>query len=71
MHGKPLAGEKTPDYARNLPLLHSLFPWAKFVHLIRDGRNVALSTLEWANEGKGPGRIGLWQEEPVAVCSWW
>lgn len=42
------------------------------MHIIRDGRDVALSLLEWANESKGPGKFGLWQEEPVAVCAlWW
>jgi len=72
MHGKPLGGEKTLDYVRYLPLLHRLFPWAKIVHIIRDGRDVALSTLEWANENKGPGRYELWRTEPLAVCAlWW
>ena len=72
LHRKPLAGEKTPDYVRHLPLLHHLFPWAKFVHIIRDGRNVALSTLEWARRDKGPGRFELWQQDPLAVCAlWW
>ena len=71
-HGKLLGGEKTPDYVRHLPLLHGLFPWAKMVHIIRDGRDVALSTLEWARKDKGPGKFKLWQEEPVAVCAlWW
>ena len=66
---KPLAGEKTPHYVRYLPLLHSLFPWARAVHIIRDGRDVALSTLEWARPDRGPGRFALWREEPVAVCA--
>jgi glycosyltransferase involved in cell wall biosynthesis len=71
-HGKPLAGEKTPDYCKHLPLLHRLFPWVKTVHTIRDGRDVALSTLEWARRNRGPGRFGLWQEQPLAVCAlWW
>jgi hypothetical protein len=72
MHGKPLGGEKTPDYVRSLPLLHRLFPKAKIVHIIRDGRDVALSTLEWANENKGPGKYELWRTDPLAVCAlWW
>ena len=72
LHGKPLAGEKTPDYVRRLPLLHAVFPWVRTVHIIRDGRDVALSTLEWASEDKGPGKLELWQDEPVAVCAlWW
>lgn len=70
--GKPLAGEKTPDYVRYLPVLAALFPAARFVHILRDGRDVALSTLEWAREERGPGRFALWRENPVAVCAlWW
>jgi len=72
MHDKPLGGEKTPDYVRELPRLHALFPWAKIIHLVRDGRDVALSALEWARERKGPGRFELWAAQPVAVCAlWW
>ncbi len=72
LHGKELAGEKTPDYVRYLPLLHSLFPNARIIHIVRDGRDVALSTLEWATAEKGPGKFALWQENPLAVCAlWW
>jgi hypothetical protein len=70
--GKKLAGEKTPDYVRRLSLLNGLFPSAKLIHLVRDGRNVALSLLQWATPRKGPGRIEMWEEHPVAVCAlWW
>ena len=44
-HGKPRWGDKTPIYVRHLPLLARLFPQARFVHLIRDGRDVSLSYL--------------------------
>jgi glycosyltransferase involved in cell wall biosynthesis len=72
MRGKPLAGDKTPDYCKHLPLLHCLFPWVKTIHLIRDGRDVVLSTLEWAHPTRGPGRFRLWEEHPIAVCAlWW
>jgi len=54
VHGKELGGEKTPDYVRHLPRLHALFPDARTIHIIRDGREVALSVLEWAHDGKGP-----------------
>jgi len=71
-HGKRLAGEKTPDYVKHLPRLHALFPAARFVHIVRDGRDVALSALEWARDGKGPSKLSLWASEPVAVCAlWW
>jgi len=70
--GKPLGGEKTPDFVRRLPLLGGLFPDARFVHIIRDGREVALSLLDWATEKKGPGRLEHWREDAVAVAAlWW
>jgi Sulfotransferase family len=43
--GKPRWGDKTPMYMQNLRLLERLFPDAIFVHLIRDGRDAALSFL--------------------------
>ena len=70
--GKPLSGEKTPDYCRQIPVLHRLFPVARFVHIIRDGRNTALSTLNWASATKGPGKWSLWNEDPLGTCAlWW
>ena len=42
-HGKSRWGDKTPRYIEKMPLLLELFPGARFIHLIRDGRNVALS----------------------------
>jgi Sulfotransferase family len=44
-HGKPRYGDKTPGYVLHLPLLARLFPEARFIHLIRDGRDVALSKV--------------------------
>jgi hypothetical protein len=35
--------EKTPDHVQHLPVLAATFPRAKFIHLIRDGREVACS----------------------------
>jgi hypothetical protein len=43
--GKERWGDKTPMYMQNLRLLDHLFPDARFVHLIRDGRDAALSFL--------------------------
>jgi hypothetical protein len=36
-------GDKTPEYTAHLPVLHELFPSAQFIHIVRDGRDVALS----------------------------
>jgi hypothetical protein len=43
--GKPRWGDKTPLYMQHLPLLERLFPTAKFVHLVRDGRDATISFL--------------------------
>ncbi len=67
--GKELAGEKSPGYCRHLPRLCSVFPWVKVIHLIRDGREVALSIRDW---GKGAAKLELWKDEPIAVGAlWW
>lgn len=39
-HGKPSWGDKTPSFFRKGPVLHCLFPKARFIHLVRDGRDV-------------------------------
>ena len=44
--GKQRWGDKTPLYMQQLPLLERLFPDAIWVHLVRDGRDAALSFLE-------------------------
>lgn len=36
-------GDKTPRYIEHIPFLSRLYPEARFVHLVRDGRDVALS----------------------------
>jgi hypothetical protein len=43
-------GDKTPGYIEIAPQLAALFPGAKFVHFVRDGRDVAKSfqSLRWA-----------------------
>ena len=40
---KPIIGEKTPDNVFSLPLLHQLFPAARFLLILRDGRDCATS----------------------------
>jgi Sulfotransferase family len=44
--GKARWGDKTPLYMQQLPLLERIFPDALWVHLVRDGRDAALSFLE-------------------------
>jgi hypothetical protein len=44
--GKARLGDKTPPYIAIVPQLASLYPEAKFIHLIRDGRDVAISFVQ-------------------------
>lgn len=69
---KPLVGDKTPGYTKAIPLLHRLFPWARFVHLVRDGRDVCLSATSWHQVGRLERRFPSWRREPVATAAlWW
>jgi hypothetical protein len=44
--GKPRLGDKTPHYFAIVPELATLYPDAKFIHLVRDGRDVAISWID-------------------------
>jgi Sulfotransferase family len=69
---KPLVGNKTPAYVRRIPTLHALWPDAKFVHIIRDGRDVCLSILNWKKAERTAGRYASWEEDPVSTTAlWW
>lgn len=41
--GKPRWGDKTPSYVREISRLNKVFPKAKFIHIIRDGRDTCMS----------------------------
>lgn len=55
VQGKTRWGDKTPRYVERIPLIASLFPDSLFVHLVRDGRDVALS---YADVPFGPKTVG-------------
>jgi hypothetical protein len=44
--GKPRWGDKTPGYATKMRRINRVLPEARFIHMIRDGRDVALSLKE-------------------------
>jgi hypothetical protein len=74
--GKPRWGDKTPMYMRHLPLLRRLFPRAQYVHLIRDGRDAAVSFLSlppgvafetWGHPRSAADFACLWRREVKAA----
>jgi len=70
--GKRLAGSKIPAWVRRIPTLHALWPKAKFVHLIRDGRDVCMSILSWGRAKRRVGRFTMWTEDPLSTTAlWW
>jgi hypothetical protein len=70
--GKRLVGDKTPGYVRSIPTLHALWPEARFVHLIRDGRDVCMSAISWSRAYKLAHRYSTWTEDPITTAAlWW
>jgi hypothetical protein len=70
--GKRLVGDKSPGYVRSIPVLHDLWPRTKFVHLIRDGRDVCLSAIGWAKADRVFADAATWPDEPVITAAlWW
>jgi Sulfotransferase family len=70
--GKQLIANKTPDYVTELPLIHELFPRARIVHIVRDGRDVCLSLLGWersASAGELGRRFPTLREDPVVTAA--
>lgn len=54
-HGKQRWGDKTPDYVRKMKKIQNTLPEARFIHVIRDGRDAGLSqNARIARRGKSP-----------------
>ena len=60
-HGKPRWGDKTPHYVHHVDHLLRLWPGARFVVLVRDGRDVALSLK----------RMPFGPNNAWAAAQWW
>ncbi|MDA0340154.1 MAG: sulfotransferase [Proteobacteria bacterium] len=76
-------GWKNPRSMYILPLIHALFPEVRFIHLVRDGRDMATSDnqnqprkhyqalfCEPLNETDPSGSIRLWAAANLAVADW-
>jgi hypothetical protein len=64
-HGKGRFADKTPSYVLNVGLLAATFPDARFVHMIRDGRDVALSYLDTDFGSRTLGQAALYWDRFV------
>ncbi len=54
-HGKARWGDKTPDYVRKMKKIQNTLPEARYIHVIRDGRDAGLSqNARIAKRGKDP-----------------
>ena len=50
---KPIVLDKSPAHTYNIPLILKVFPQAKWIHIVRDGRDVTLSIgKEWVKRKK-------------------
>ena len=78
--GKPRFVHKNVNNSYRIAYLHEVFPDARFIHVVRDGRAVAMSllnawfwgsyTLWWC--GKRPGEIEAEGVDPLVICgSFW
>lgn len=67
-NGKSRWGDKTPAYHAHMHLKEEIFPDARFIHVIRDGRDVALSVLKmWEKSGVRGANKGSFED----ALRWW
>jgi hypothetical protein len=68
-HGKDFFFEQTPWYGQRLDIMSELFPEAKFIHMIRDGRDVALSFTRtpWWHDSPSE-NLKRWQFEVTKIA---
>lgn len=68
-HGKPMWGDKTPTYGPHLDAIRLLLPEARFIHVIRDGRDVACSLRPmWFAPSREVGELAAyWRDLIIAT----
>ena len=70
--GKELVGNKTPGCVRRIHTLKRLWPQARVIHLIRDGRDVCLSMINRPLNNVNRGALYTWSQDPVTTAGlWW
>lgn len=68
-------GDKTPANSFHIPILKQLFPRSRFIHLLRDGRDVAVSAFRHREriqkDAKGSAEdLNLEVEAPQLLAKW-
>lgn len=72
MQNKDLVGNKTPALVRRLEIVHNLWPEARIIHIIRDGRDVFLSMKNRPLRDRDVGARIVGAEDPVLTIGlWW
>lgn len=67
--GKRRWGDKSPGYTHHLPAVQELLPEARFVHLVRDGRDVALSLRHvWFAPGQDAATLARYWRDRVEAA---
>ena len=70
--GKELVGNKTPGFVRKIQTLQRLWPRARVIHLVRDGRDVCLSMINRPLNNPNRGPLSTWSQDPVTTAGlWW
>jgi len=70
--GKDLVGNKTPGLVRRLEVVHELWPEARVIHLIRDGRDIFLSMKSRPLHSQDFHPLAGWSEALIStVALWW
>lgn len=57
--GKRIVGDKSPQHTANLDEIHEIYPDARIIHIVRDGRDVAVSAMHhwWRLAKDRPGGV--------------
>ena len=67
--GKRIIGDKSPQHTANLDEMHEIYPDARIIHIVRDGRDVAVSAMHhwWRLAKDRPGGVFELTPEEIEI----